>query len=100
MTNKFNYIIKLYIQLRLVSFLTDEELLLAPWCDSIAGDVDAQGKWISEAVAVFRHSELSLSSDMTIVCRLFPYVIGTERLMQIACHLHYKKKYFKVHCTD
>lgn len=97
MTNKLNYIIKLYIrwqQLSLFSFLTDEELLLASWCDSMAGDVDPQGKWISEAEAVFLHSELSLSSDMTIVCRLFPYVMGTERLMQMSCHLHYNKKVF------
>lgn len=82
LTILLNYIILNYIRwqhLPFFSFLTDEELLLAPWCDSMAVDVDAQGKWISEVEAVFWHSELSLSSDMTIMCRLFPDVMGAER---------------------
>lgn len=49
----------------LFSFLTSKELLPVPWCDALAVDVDA-GFW---------RSELSFSSKIAIVCRLFQDVI-------------------------
>lgn len=55
----------------------NDEVVPAPCSNGIVSDVEVQGIGLPQAE--FWHSEPSLSSEMTIVCRLFPDVIGTER---------------------